>query len=340
MSRFSVASAAQSSKRIAGGVDPTMSAKVPKVCDINIRAVPACADATPPTGGPKRRVLPKLEAPPTLPKILQLRMGAPTQLIGFDIETHDWIEREQRYTKSRIGPFEWYTSQTEEDFDYSRIVQLGWAVGMAVEKADFVKSRLVQPDGFEVSKKATGFHHIKDDVARSQGEPLRSVLQEFLADVLDITARGGRVVAHHLEFDAGIILRELRRSRLDDLAQAWENIARRKGFCTMCPDIGRCILVACGEAIAHDTAKHNLGLLDSVRCLAPEVAANVEEPPKDGGDLPEGQRQLHDAGVDADLCRSLFLALRPRAARQEECTEQGGGLVCAASTNNSTEKEM
>ena len=137
----------------------------------------------------KLQILPKLEAPPTLPKILQLRMGAPTQLIGFDIETHDWIEREQRYTKSRIGPFEWYTSQTEEDFDYSRIVQLGWAVGMAVEKADFVKSRLVQPDGFEISPKATRFHRIKDDVARTRGQPLRSVLQEFLADVLDITAR-------------------------------------------------------------------------------------------------------------------------------------------------------
>ena len=81
-------------------------------------------------------------------------------------------------------------------------------LGDPIESADFVKSRLVQPDGFEVSKKATGFHHIKDDVARSHGEPLRSVLQEFLADVLDITARGGRVVAHHLEFD--IILRELR----------------------------------------------------------------------------------------------------------------------------------
>ena len=82
-------------------------------------------------------------------------------------------------------------------------MQLGWAVGMAINEADSVKSRLVQPEGFEISERATEFHHIRDDVARRQGQPLQVVLQEFLADVLPIEKRGGKLVSHHLEFDAG-----------------------------------------------------------------------------------------------------------------------------------------
>ena len=49
-------------------------------------------------------------------------------------------------------------------------------------------------------------------------------------------AQGGRIVAHHLEFDGGLIAQELARVRLHQYNLEWEK-ALRKGVCTMAPDI-------------------------------------------------------------------------------------------------------
>ncbi len=81
-----------------------------------------------------------------------------------------------------------------------------------------VKERLVQPTNFEISKKATDFHHITQQEAVTEGLPLEDVLREFMLDMVDLYHRGGRVVIHHLEFDASIIARELERANLVELS--------------------------------------------------------------------------------------------------------------------------
>ena len=341
MGRYSVNGAAKPTKRTANSASAT-SGKVPRAADFHT------SDQGKPTAPMPRKLLSPLE----IPKILQQRMGNPTQVIGFDIETHGWLKKD--YGISRVGEFGWHTNQTEEKFDHARIVQLGWAVGLDAEKEDFVKARLVQPDGFVVTEEATEYHGIEHDTAARAGQPLRVVLQEFLADVVEIVERGGQVVAHHLEFDAGIILREFRRSHMHDQAKTWEKIAQ-KGFCTMSPGIGRSLKLACGEQISHADAKHTLALLDSLECLAPRVAALVKEnrgkhsgnfasEPKrqrsgesgeDGrGDESEQTgRKLHDAGVDADLCRVLYLALQQHAPHRPGCANPPGTTISASLTN-------
>ena len=43
--------------------------------------------------------------------------------IGFDVETHDWPDNEER--KGRIGQFGWYTLKDEETLRKGHIVQIG-----------------------------------------------------------------------------------------------------------------------------------------------------------------------------------------------------------------------
>ena len=67
------------------------------------------------------------------------------------------------------------------------------------------KAYFVRPDGFEVADKATNFHKFSHEHVECEGRPLADVLREFMVDVKTACAAGGRVAAHQLEFDAGVI---------------------------------------------------------------------------------------------------------------------------------------
>ena len=139
---------------------------------------------------------PRLLPPPA---ILAKRLGAPARVIAIDVETHNWSDSEK--SVRRIGPFGWYTLKEECAMSYARIVEIAWAIGPAdASAAAKVKSLLVQPNGFEISAKAAKFHKITNETAIGDGEPLATALVAFMADVLEEHSRGGRVVAHHLDF--------------------------------------------------------------------------------------------------------------------------------------------
>jgi len=249
-------------------------------------------------------------------------MGSPDLLIGFDIETHGWPEIQKE--KGRIGKFGWYTLKEEHVLDFSRIVQIGWAIGRADTAAPVcVKTALVQPNGFKISEKATKFHGISHATAVQEGRSFSDVLCEFMADVSEAYSRGGRVVAHHLEFDAGVILQELARCGLHKLHDAWKRIAQ-EGFCTMDFEVGRWVLTCSGSEVGPQSAKHCLGLKNIVRYLLPERFVMLD--------------QHHDAGVDAQLTRLVYAALLERAREAAELTEEKSrgthNFVCDKSVAN------
>ncbi len=102
--------------------------------------------------------------------------------------------------------FGWYTMKDDNTLGFARIIQLGWAVGGASGDADVnTKVYIVKPEGFEVTADATNFHGLTHEHVERKGEPLADVLREFMSDVKDACANGGRVSAHQLEFDAGVI---------------------------------------------------------------------------------------------------------------------------------------
>ena len=235
----------------------------------------------------------QLTAMPLPADLLQL-LGSPEEVTGFDIETHDWPTEGVR--KGRVGDFGCYTVTPEETVAMARVVQLGWTIGRIGDDG-VTKKRLVRPRDFVISQKATKFHRISQEAAANSGQPLEDVLGEFMRDVIESDRRHGRVVAHNLEFDAGILLRELNRCGLVDLASTWTSIAR-KGFCTMSPVAGRWLRQACGEEVGAETAKHTLGLDPMVKRLAPDSAWRLEN--------------HHDAGTDSWLTRQLFSELLRR----------------------------
>ncbi len=112
-------------------------------------------------------------------------------------------------------------------------------------------------------------------------------------------------MAHHLEFDAGIIDCELNRCGLAALREEWRRIAR-DGFCTMNPELGRWMRVTSGREVGPPTAKHCEGLPATVQVLLPNKSLLLAG--------------LHDAGCDAELTRSIYVKLLKRcgtAASQE-----------------------
>ena len=118
-------------------------------------------------------------------------------LIGVDIETHDW-EDDSRGNKGTYGQFGHYNLCKAKDLE-SRIVQLGWAFGPA-GCAAVVKERLVRPDGFQISEKATDLHKITHEEAEAKGLELADVLKEFAADLFHLAReKGGRLVCHHMD---------------------------------------------------------------------------------------------------------------------------------------------
>ena len=239
-------------------------------------------------------------APFPMPDELRRDLQKSSDVMGFDIETHDMAKpaHGNDTDKGRYGKFGWYTLRPETDLDELRIVQLGWAFAGFDGKL-VVKSCLVQPSGFVVTPAVTQLHKISHDDAQQKGKPLAVVLHDFMQDVDNVVKRGGCVTAHQLEFDAGIILRELRRCGLTSLSQTWAKIARRdcRGFCTMSPEVGRWLGQASGGDAGPATSKQCLGLKKVVKILAPSLSALL-------------MAKHHEAGADAQLTRSIYLALQ------------------------------
>lgn len=115
-----------------------------------------------------------------MPDELVRIIGDPAEAFGFDLETHDKAPSKR---KGRPGEFGNYTLRSEEDLDFLRIVQLGWAAVDPVSKKCFPKSYLVRPVGFVITEGVTAIHKIAHDDALRKGRPLAEVLEDFMQDV-------------------------------------------------------------------------------------------------------------------------------------------------------------
>jgi hypothetical protein len=185
-------------------------------------------------------------------------------LAGIDVETHGWEGVE---SVGGVGQYGFYCICPPAKLR-ARIVSLGWVVGDIGVASPVRKERLVRPDGFRVEEKATRFHGISHERATSEGLPLRQVLSEFLDDLFTVQLAGGRVVAHHLEFDAGIIANEITNAGLGARRAEWEKIVRQ-GFCTMDPAIGTWLRECAGTPVAPECHRNIMKLPAIVEALRP-----------------------------------------------------------------------
>ena len=232
-----------------------------------------------------------------MPKFIRDRLKEPGRIVAVDIETHGWPLGPSRTT---LGEFGWHFFAEDRLLDFARVCQLGWACGYAdMRRPPERKCYLVKPTDFAITIDATKCHGITQAEAVERGRPLVDVLKEFMADVMAEHASGGRICAHHLSFDAGIILRELRRSGLDNLATTWSRIAT-DGYCTMNKDMGGWLLPQCSKASQRGgSEKEYLSLKTVAEAL----------------NIPDRERLLahhHNAGADAEAAFQVLATVLRR----------------------------
>jgi DNA polymerase III epsilon subunit-like protein len=225
-----------------------------------------------------------------MPEMLKAKLSSTSRLVlGLDVETNDWEKHDA--IKGSIGEHGFYNICCPSDLE-ARIVQLGWAI--RDETGIVIVEKIVKPDAWAISEKATAYHGISQEEAIANGVALAHVLREFMRDVYDVCQRGGRLVSHHLEFDAGILLREMRRVGMDDAGE-WSRMVRACGFCTMCPELGRWLSQCFGRDAGAATTMNTMKLKDMVTWLLPlEKRVSV---------------RFHTAGLDAQMHVEVYLAV-------------------------------
>ena len=249
--------------------------------------------------------------PPTLPLVRNLelqqytpnpptagvskRLGSARLILGIDTETAGW--EYERDAKGDIGQFGHYAFNSLEKLREGRMLQLGWALAridasfkeIVIEKRS---ERMVYPHGFTISPGATAVHKIDQAQAEREGEPLERVLTDFMDVVRVVVERGGRIVAHNLNFDATIIYNELANCGLERYQAEWSKAAKA-GCCTMDPEIGKYLRTCFGQDTGQE--RNTMSLKGLVRTLLPGSAPLLEK--------------HHTAGADAELCMRLYVEI-------------------------------
>ena len=250
-------------------------------------------------GVPKVSELVKGEAEPVVPPDDVMRMlGQHTLIAGVDIETADW---EPGSTSLHRGQFGFLNLCRPEVFE-QRIVQIGWAVGDLNPSSPLreYKEIIIRPTGFKIAEKAAAWHGVTHERALIEGIPLRDALSEFMIAMERVTDLGGRVIIHHLEFDAGIIARELHNAGMDTFLPRWCEIAQQ-GFCTMDPAVCRWAQMCRGRVFqAHECDNiMKLGKLLDLLLPSNKIVLDLKS-----------HNRLHTGGGDAQAHRLVYIALR------------------------------
>ena len=229
------------------------------------------------------------------------KLGSSKLLLGIDIETNDFLDGRKPYCVGRFGHGCWCS---DGDLQF-RMVQLGWLT-CTTEPEMKVKARaerLILPDGYTISEKATKRHGITMEQIAKGGMQPSQVLEEFMAAAWSVHEAGGVVVSHHLEFDAGIIDEELKRCELKLWRQRWQIIASQ-GICTLDVDIQEWLQKASGKAQISGEKTLVMSLKDSIGVLY-----------KNDNNIRSLLKKAHTAAADAELHVLLLHALRNLAKR-------------------------
>ena len=134
------------------------------------------------------------------------------------------------------------------------------------------------------------------------------MLSEFLREVFAIVDAGGRICAHHIEFDGAIVAAELTRAGFDlDTCERWSDCLW-SGLCTMNPFITEW---ACKKYRGGIDSYDN-GTTDPLMpCALPAVAWTLLAPHDDL------LHEYHNAGTDSRLAWWIVKEYHIRMRRKD-----------------------
>lgn len=104
-----------------------------------------------------------------------------------------------------------YNASVTNSANWPRLVQLAWI--MADKNGNVLKRKsvIIKPDGFIIPHDASAVHGITTERAQREGQPLDTVMEEFINDV----QLAASVVGHNIDFDMHIVGAELYRLDMD-----------------------------------------------------------------------------------------------------------------------------
>ena len=104
-----------------------------------------------------------------------------------------------------------YKAPITNSSNWPRLVQLAWI--MADKNGNVLKKKsvIIKPSGFTIPSDAAAVHGITTERAQREGQPLDTVMEEFMNDM----QLAASVVGHNIDFDMHIIGAELYRLDMD-----------------------------------------------------------------------------------------------------------------------------
>eukprot|EP01047_Picozoa_sp_COSAG01_P087926 COSAG01_NODE_20449_length_952_cov_1.936694_1_plen_223_part_00 len=113
-----------------------------------------------------------------------------------------------------------------------RIVQISWCVRREDGECEHRSFYVLGTDRL-ISQKAHDYHRITNAQVAREGVPIDRALRRFVDDCRWLRSVDGLLVAHQLEYDAGIILRELGRLPSMQSCRPLITALAARGICTM-----------------------------------------------------------------------------------------------------------
>lgn len=112
----------------------------------------------------------------------------------------------------------------DDTSNWPRMIQLAWLV--TDEHGNILKrqSHIIYPQGFIITNEVENLTGITTSRAKSEGVNLRTVLNEFMDDLVDAEL----VIGHNIDFDKHVLGCELYREGLD-----YDTLLNKKSVCTM-----------------------------------------------------------------------------------------------------------
>ena len=184
------------------------------------------------------------------------------------------------------GQFGHFTVNKPWELKYSRVVQLGVVVSDA-EGNVLRRFECCISDAPDCSAKATKYHGLTNEQLARKGIPIAEAMRQFGAELRKLDAEGGKLIAHNLEFDAGILRAELERLG-DEFAETTEVLCRlaKDGVCTL--ELAQKKFVGVGKL---DTVCEPFGI--ETTCVDAH-----------------GERKRHTAVYDAEIAATLYSRMK------------------------------
>ena len=104
-----------------------------------------------------------------------------------------------------------YNAPVTNSSNWPRLVQLAWIMADKDGNVLKKKSVIIKPSGFTIPSDAAAVHGITTERAQREGQPLDTVMEEFMNDM----QLAASVVGHNIDFDMHIVGAELYRLDMD-----------------------------------------------------------------------------------------------------------------------------